>query len=76
MPNYKNNYITYDDFECLQLLGLGYEGFVKGYGYVYSVDFAIPPMHMQINSQSPYAPPGFDEYILGSNLCLDNSRRQ
>ncbi len=74
MPNYKNNYITEDQFESMQLLGLPYEGFVKGFGYVYTSEFALSPMHMQINATSPITPYGMDQFLLGTMQYVDSSQ--
>lgn len=45
MANYKENYITLDEYKGLQLVCLNYEGFVIGVGYAYTLDISIAPPH-------------------------------
>ncbi len=73
MANYKENYITSDEYIVLQQLGLPYEGFVKGVGYAYPLDISIAPPQMGIYNPPRFVPPGMDHYMYGRMQCLDTS---
>lgn len=64
MAKYENNYITAEQFEALLQLGLTYDGFVIGQGYMYTCVFKLDPRHMQINTSRYNYSPFEDQYVL------------
>ena len=73
MPNYKQNYITANDFEAFKQQGIFYIGFVEGLGYAYDVDISLAPPHMRIFAPPRFVPPGMDQYIYIRVRCVDTS---
>lgn len=74
MANYKENYISFDEYTALQQIDLNYEGFVIGVGYAYTLDISIAPPHMGIYNPPRFVPPGMDHYMYGRMQCLDTTQ--